>query len=131
MLPWNAERGLFDWSHGAPGEHHSPSRDAFANLGVGEVVTSDAVLSTLSSNELHVMRTTDSCEYAQYLGRVALLTIDCRRFRDGHYLLFSEALRAHIDITHPDAALWAEYVKVCELQAEKRDSRSRRSCGVQ
>ena len=92
----------------------------FANLGVGDIVTVDAMLSALSSGELHVMRATDSGEYAQYLGMAALLTTEGRHFREGRYSLFSEAPRAPIDITQLDAALRAQYVKICnELQALK------------
>ena len=84
-LPWSAERGVIDWAHGALGVHRhteiphlllkssrNPSRSAFAHLEAGDVVTVDAVLSALSSNELHVMRATNSREYAQYLGMAAL-----------------------------------------------------------
>jgi len=83
------------------------------------------VLSALSSNALHVMRATDSREYAQYLGMAALLAIERRRFRDGRYSLFSEAPRAPIDVTQLDAALRAEYVKVYdELEALKGANRA-------
>jgi len=135
-LPWSAERGVVDWAHGSLGVHRhteiphlllksprNPSRDAFANLEARDVVTVDAVLSALSTNELHVMRATDSREYAQYLGMAALLAIERRRFRDGRYSLFSEPPRAPIDVERLDAALRAEYVKVYnELQALKAAS---------